>query len=157
MRIVGGVLCTCALVLLCLTGCGGKGAIKTPDLVPVEGTITMDDKPLAGASVMLGTGSAFGETDANGHYVLKAHGGKTGAPVGDFKVVVEKWVNPDGSVYRSTEGISPMDAGARQLIPPQYSNTEKTELKATVPAGGAKNIDFALKGGLASPKPKAGP
>jgi hypothetical protein len=126
-----------------LVGCGGGGGPKRPELAPAEGTITMDDKPLAEASVMFGNGSATAETDANGHYVLMGHGGKKGCPPGDYKVVVEKWVNKDGSVYRSAD-MSPMDAGATQKIPPQYSSMEKTELKATVPAGGGK-IDFKLK------------
>jgi len=146
MRILAVVSCSCALMLLGLTGCGGKGAIKTPALVPVEGTITMDGKPLAEVTVMFGTGSAFGETDASGRYELKAQGGKKGCPVGDYKVVVEKWVRADGSIYRSGEGISPMDAGAIQKMPPRYSDMEKTELKANVPAGGGK-VNFELKSG----------
>jgi predicted small lipoprotein YifL len=145
MRIHFVGLCVRALLLTSLAGCGGGVANKGPSLVPVEGTITMDGKPLAEASLMFGTGSAMGETDASGHYELKAQGGKKGCPAGEFKVVVEKWLNADGSVYRSAE-MSPMDAGAKQQIPPKYSNAEKTELKASVKEGGAK-INFELKSG----------
>ncbi len=142
MRIRSVALCICALVLSLLVGCTGGGGPKPPELAPVEGTITMDDKPLAEASVMFGNG-ATGETDANGHYVLMGHGGKKGCPPGDYRVVVEKWLKADGSVYRSAD-MSPMDAGATQKIPPKYSDMEKTELKAKVAAGGGK-FDFPLK------------
>lgn len=144
MRIHFVALCVCALLLTSLAGCGGGAVNKGPSLVPVEGTVTMDGKPLAEASLMFGTGSAFGETDASGHYSLKAQGGKPGCPVGEYKVIVEKWVK-DGSVYKSAE-MSPMDAGAKQQIPPKYSDAEKTELKASVKEGGAK-INFELKSG----------
>ena len=108
----------------------------------------MDGQPLEGASVMFG-GVSMGETDANGHYEL-AQGEKKGVPAGDYQVVVEKWVNPDGSVYRDEEGISPMEAGVTQLIPPQYSVMESTELNATVPAEGG-TFDFELTSGAKSP------
>ena len=143
MRFHSVALCICALFLYLLAGCTGSTGPKPPELAPVEGTVTMDDKPLVEASLMFGAGSATGQTDANGHYVLMGHGGKKGCPPGNYKVVVEKWVNKDGSVYRSAE-MSPMDAGATQTIPSKYSDMEKTELKAKVPAGGGK-VDFQLK------------
>lgn len=155
MRIHSVVLCICALFLSPLAGCGGGVVKKGPALVPVDGTVTLDGKPLAEASVMFGAGSAFGQTDATGHYELKAQGAKKGCPVGDYKVVVEKWVKADGSVYQSAEGISPMDAGAKQTIPPQYSDMEKTELKAKVTESGGK-FNFELKSGASAPKAKAG-
>ena len=142
MRIRSVTLCSCALSLLVLAGCTGGGVPAGPDPVPVEGTVTLDGEPLAGASVMFG-GEAFGETDANGRYVL-SKGDKKGVPPGGYSVVIEKWLTPDGAPYRSAEGISPMDAGATQELPPRYSNPELTELKATVPDGGGK-IDFELK------------
>ncbi len=147
MRVHFVVFCFCALLLSPLLGCGGGAANKGPALVPVEGVVTLDGKPLAEASVMFGTGSAVGETDANGHFVLKAQGGKTGCPVGEFKVIVEKWVKPDGSVYRSADGVSPMDAGAKQQIPARYSDLEKTELKASVKKEGGNKFEFQLKSG----------
>jgi len=146
MRVHFVVFCLGALLLSPLMGCGGGKVPQGPKLVPVEGTVTMDGKPLAEASVMFGTGSAFGETDANGVFKLKAQGGKPGCPVGEFKVTIEKWVKADGSVYRSADGVSPVDAGAKQQIPPRYSNPEKTELKASVKEGGGK-FEFQLKSG----------
>ncbi len=148
MRIHFVVFCCCALLLSPLfAGCGGAKVPQGPKLVPVEGTVTMDGKPLAEASVMFGTGQGIGETDANGRFELKSIGGKKGCPVGEFKVIIEKWVKADGSVYRSADGISPMDAGAKQQIPARYSDPEKTELSASVKEGGNNKFEFQLKSG----------
>lgn len=144
MRLRSVVGCVCVLLLLVLSGCAPSGIPEGPAPVPVDGTVTLDGQPLAGASVMFGQ-AAFGETDANGHYQLSASGGKKGCPPGDYQVVVEKWVMPDGSPYKSGE-MSPMDAGAKQEIPAKYTSMESTELKASVPAaGGTFNFDLTSK------------
>lgn len=144
MRIHSVTVLGCAVLLLTLAGCPSTSTRPEVELVPVEGTITLDGQPLASASVMFGQGDAVGETDANGHYKL-ARGDRKGVPVGDYQVVVEKWVTEDGSPYKSDE-MSPMDAGAKQEVPAKYSNMESTELKATVAAGGG-TFDFELKSG----------
>ncbi len=142
MRIHSVTVFSCAVMLLTLAGCPSASTRPEVELVPVDGTVTMDGEPLAGASVMFGGGSAMGETDANGHYEL-ARGDRKGVTVGDHTVVIEKWVTEDGSPYKSDE-VSPMEANAKQEIPAKYSNGETTELKATVPAAGG-TIDFELK------------
>lgn len=144
MRICSVMVLGCAALVVTLAGCPGGSTRPEVELVPVEGTITLDGKPLANASVMFGGGVAMGETDASGHYELMSQGTKKGVPVGEYKVVVEKWVMPDGTAYKNAEGVNPMDAGAKQEIPAKYSNMDSTELKATVPAGGGK-VDFELK------------
>ena len=141
MRIHSVLLLCCALFLLTLAGC--PGGAETPKLVPVEGTITLDDEPLVGAGVMFGT-AAVGETDASGHYKLTYEGTEEGVPPGDYAVIVEKWVNEDGTVYKDTEGMSPELAGAKQELPRRYADMEMTELKATVSQEGGKPIDFKL-------------
>ena len=142
MQIRSVAVSVCVVLFIGLAGCPGPSSRPEVELVPVDGTVTMDGKPLAGASVMFGEGAAVGETDANGHYEL-ARGNQKGCPVGDFQVVVEKWVMDDGSPYKSAE-MSPKDAGAKQEIPAKYSDMNATELKATVPVGGG-TIDFELK------------
>src|SRR5262245_52431356 len=81
--------------VLCLTlflaGCSGRDP-DLPDCVPVTGTVKLDDKPAANATLQfvpigstIGTGSG-GATDAGGKYQLRtAHSG-SGAPVGEYKV-----------------------------------------------------------------------
>jgi len=71
------------------TGCGAG-------LVPVEGVVTLDGKPLAAATVTLqrpdgptSERSYLGETDTEGRYQLKsAHGGSAGARVGNYHVFI---------------------------------------------------------------------
>lgn len=142
MRIQSVAVLSCALLVVTLSGCPTATTVDKPDLVPVEGTITLDGEPLEGASVMFG-GVAVGHTDASGHYELLYQGTDKGCPAGSHAVVVEKWVMPDGSVYRDTEGISPMEAGATQQLPVRYANIEQTQLKETVPEGGG-TIDIEL-------------
>ena len=48
---------------------------------------------------------------------------------------------PDGSPYLDAEGISPVEGGAKQLVPARYN--EMTELTASVPAGGT-TLNFEL-------------
>jgi hypothetical protein len=136
------------LASLGFVGCQGRDP-NLPDLVPVTGRVTLDDKPLAHASVsFVPTGSTQGTgsgavTDAEGKYELRtAHDG-IGAPVGEYKVFISKLVLPDGSDYKLDSGISPMDAGADEALPPRYSDQEQTTLKAAVPEGGG-TIDFPL-------------
>ena len=152
MRIRSVTTVGCAVLLLVLAGCPTAPTREPLELVPVEGTVTLDGEPLVGASVMFG-GISVGETDANGHYEL-AQGERKGCAVGEHQVVIEKWVMPDGSVYRDTEGISPFDAGATQELPPKYASVELSELKGTVPEGGG-TVDFELESGSSSPAPAA--
>jgi hypothetical protein len=82
------------LLALAACGCGGDGVHR----LPVEGTVLIDAEPLRGmkgAVLFLpdksrGNESPLrgeGEIDAEGRYVLFAHG-KPGAPPGHYKVVV---------------------------------------------------------------------
>ena len=151
MRIQSVALLTCALLLLALAGCPGGGASRDlPDLVPAGGTVTLDGESLSGAQVAFvpvgstpGT-ACFGLTDASGRYEIMADADHKGAPAGEFKVACTKWVMEDGSDFQSAEGLSPMEAGAQNLLPPKYGDETETELKATVPAGGSDSINFEL-------------
>lgn len=137
------------VLLLGLTaGCGGK-QYSGPTLVPVSGTVTLDGKPLANATVSfvpVGTTpgrTCYGATGPDGRYELVADAEHKGAPAGDFAVLCNKWVLADGSDYPRDSQVSPLEAGGRELLPPWYSQEGLSELKATVPAGGG-TIDFKL-------------
>jgi hypothetical protein len=123
------------------SGCGPT--YSGPPLVPVEGTVTLDGKPLADATVtFIPTGatmgqSSFGSTDTEGHFVLKTAEGHAGAPAGRYKVVISKWLNPDGTVFRPSPDVSPMDSTAKESISPAYSEADRTQLEATVAAAAA--------------------
>jgi len=138
-----------ALVSLTIVGCGGsKGDL--PPVVPVSGTVTLDGKPLANAGIVFiptgqtRGGTFSGATDENGHYELLDRESRKGTTVGEFKVICNKWVLPDGKDFPKDSKVSPLESNAKELLPPRYSNEAQTQLKATVPAGGT-TVNFELK------------
>jgi len=118
-------------------------------LAPVSGTVTLDDKPLVGAAVTflpIGTTKGricYGVTDQNGRYELAMDGQYKGAPAGQFLVLCNKWVMPDGSDIPPDSKLSAVELGAKELLPPRYSQEETSELRATVPPNGG-TFDFKL-------------
>lgn len=136
-------------VVLCLVAVGGCGRdARLPELVPLEGQVTLDGQPLSHGSVtFLPSGDTKGRggaaiTDENGRYELEEQDGTLGVVVGSYRVVVSKLVNPDGSDFTG-EDLGPMDTSARELLPAKYSDLSQSELTAEVPPGGG-NIDFQL-------------
>jgi hypothetical protein len=141
---VAAILC-----LLLALGCGGgeKKPEFVGDLVPVTGTVTLDGKPVAGATVqfLLPQQATKGEmaegvTDASGKYELQtliaraSAQERKGALPGDYTVRISRITLKDGSPL--PPGISEADAeaegGASESIPARYSNYERSELRATV-------------------------
>ena len=121
------------LAVSCL-GCGGGR-------VPVEGVVTMDGKPLAGATVtLLGTkGSSqertfLGETDAAGRYQIKRIDGKSaGAPPGEYSVFITSVkIPPD---VDETTKIPP------DPVPPKWRDGSQ---KFTVSENGSTEANFAI-------------
>jgi len=142
-----------ALVLL-LTGCDSEPA--GPPLAPVEGTVTLDGKPLGAADLMFvpqgetqGQGGVA-QTDKEGKFALLSQDRKhKGAPVGSYRVIINKLIKPDGTDFVPDPTAGPMDTGGfRELLPAAYSDMGKTQLEATVPEGGAKNLEFKLSSKL---------
>jgi hypothetical protein len=131
--------------MLLALGCQNSSG---PPLVPVRGTVTLNGKPLAGANVRFipeGATQGVGSeaiTDETGTYTLQYRRSGSGAIVGTYKVTVSKRRMPDGSAPEK-DG-SPITSPARETLPPIYSNTARSTLKAVVPEGGA-TLDFSLK------------
>jgi hypothetical protein len=140
-----------ALALIGLSSC--NSAPSGPPLVPAEGIVTLDGKPLASADVILEPrgetrGQAvFGKTDAAGKFAAASPDGKhKGAAVGNYHVVISKLVKPDGSDFIPDPKSGPEDTGGfRQLLPSAYSDGAQSQLTADVPDGGTKNLEFNLK------------
>ena len=128
------------------------GCSKTdPSLVPVTGTVTMNDQPLANATVTFipkgGTPGfgGVGKTDAAGKYTLKgSRDDAPGIPPGEYRVVISKRLMPDGSEVPANDNTPPMNSPAKESLPDAYSSMASNRLSATVVAGGAA-IDFSLK------------
>jgi hypothetical protein len=120
---------------LVVAGCGPAG----PDVQFVEGVVTLDGKPLDGATVTFAavdkTGMpAAGKTDAEGRFRLNATQGKKygkGTVVGDYVVTVTKLVWREKAV--EPDHITPL----------VYENSKDSPLRATV-VKGRNTFEFAL-------------
>jgi len=139
---------TYACLLLIVSGCGNKdsGQLK---LMPVGGTVTLDGKAISGVMLSFvptgstrGTG-ANGCTDRAGKYELTTVRGGKGMPVGEYKVIAVKMVMPNGSDLPRNSEVPPILSAAKQILPPVYSDSAKTVLRATV-GEGDNTVDFSL-------------
>ena len=120
-----------------VAGCGGGG----PDLIEVTGTVTLDNRPLADASVEFqpeeGGSPSYGTTDENGRYELVYGVGKPGAMIGKHVVRITTYQ------MESTGEGDPTIVPER--VPPQYNS--QTTLSEEV-APGRNEINFDLTGAL---------
>ena len=124
--------------------------------MPVAGTVTLDGNPLADADIAFylqgdrpqGYAGSGGKTDAQGKYELTT-GAAKGAAAGSYKVTISRYRDANGGPLVIPEGMDleqlKMQGQAKETLPPQYSDMEKTELKATVEKGKADGYDFPLK------------
>jgi hypothetical protein len=136
-----------------LVGCDRPPA--GPQLVPAEGTVTLDGKSLSGATLIFqpqdntaGQGGTA-RTDAGGKFSLTSFDLKAkGTAAGSYRVVISKKVNPDGSDFAPSADQDPMLAAYKEILPPQYSDDAQTTLTAEVPPEGTKNIEFHLSSKL---------
>ena len=94
--------CLCVFVFLLFGGCGGEQLPPgIPKLYKATLTVTQDGSPLAGAEVIMvnvdpsTNWSAGGVTDQNGVLKLRTMGRYEGAPIGRYKVAVQKKEIPD--------------------------------------------------------------
>ncbi len=115
-----------------MIGCGSSG----PELGTVSGIVTLDGKPLQGATVQFTPGLgrvSRGRTRADGTYELRYVGNEKGALLGEHKVMItSRWEEEDPVTGRFTEHP--------ERLPPKYH--VKSDLKQTVEAGHNK-FDFA--------------
>jgi hypothetical protein len=135
-------------VIVCASalGCGGSDAAK---IVPVSGVVTLNGKPLAGATVAFspvakegdvnaGDGSV-GKTNADGEYTLTTSRSAPGAQVGKHRVRISVLSQQSGgSDERPPRGGWPL----KDKIPGRYN--DDTKLIFEVTPNGPNNADFAL-------------
>lgn len=126
-----------ALMAIPLVGCFSSSG-DLPDIGEVQGTVSLDGKPLPNVELMFhpneGGRMSIASTDENGHYELEyMRGAKViyGAKVGEHKVIIQA-VEEDDS-----------DEPTAVSIPKRYRGS-KSELTATVESGRNDPIDFAL-------------
>ncbi len=122
---------------LLVVGCKQSG----PELVRVEGTVTMDGKPLANASIEFapapGTNAttSYGVTDSNGHYVMEFSDTRSGVMPGKYIVRI------------STEQVDEETGSIKQkeTVPAKY-NVNSELVVEVKPGGGPYDFQLDSKG-----------
>jgi hypothetical protein len=149
------------VLLLAAVGCNSR---HQP--VPVRGQVTLDGKPVEGATVTFyAEGNdkdgrpAFGYTDKAGEFRLSTLGNEDGALRREYKVVITKYVpsepnlkipdfpnTPEGRsrrddfLYRHYQGKSPI----KNVLPDRYGALNKTPFTCNV-TGKTDDASFELK------------
>lgn len=138
-----------ALVVLAglSAGCSGDGW----GLVRVQGQLTAEGKPLAGALVRFlppADAQAFGAvgwTDENGRFtLLGTRRGSRGCLPGDYRVMVSRFVGLDGQPA-APDSAAALEQAGWESIPKPYSSDKDTPLTVTVPKwGGSLTVDLPV-------------
>lgn len=139
----------------------------------VEGAVSLDGKPLSGATIafqpLTADGlPAYGGTDAKGIYRLTTtRGGRRdgGALVGEYAITISKWRNrledlpaePDpGDTVAMADWLRKKDALERlppdYIVPKRYGDPKTSGLTASVKQGRNKGAAFVFE--LTSDSPK---
>lgn len=131
------------VIAMLITGCGGESY----ELVPVSGTVTLDDEPLAGATVQFqpiggesgdpGPGSA-GRTNAEGRFELETQTSprQSGAVAGMHRVRIYSF-SPETPLEGDVDTQRPVER-----VPERYNY--RSSLTFPVPEGGTDEADFDL-------------
>ncbi|MCS6864708.1 MAG: carboxypeptidase-like regulatory domain-containing protein [Gemmataceae bacterium] len=133
--------------LLVVAGCGGNHG---PEL-PVSGSVTLDDKPVADALVRFfpdkdtdPTSSGHGRTGTDGKFIVTSGTGKKGLAPGRYKVTVNKAVNVQAGDSEQGAGAIVEGLDIKDDFPPYYSNPAQTVLAYTI-TGDGKPIEIKLE------------
>jgi len=138
------------------TGCGSRTRLE--GLVPVEGTVTVRGKAVAGATVVFvpataSTRAAVGMTDAAGQFSLTTKDPGDGAAPGPYLITVSKTEARGGlstaeaeqwSRRRENFGRYPPRPKISELLPKKYKVASTSGLQATV-SPGPNTIDINLE------------
>jgi hypothetical protein len=126
-----------AIMVALETGCGPS----RPALLPAEGVVTLDGKPLANAALVFqpkaGGRPASGRTDATGRFSMGTFAAKDGVLPGEHTVTI-----------MAVEDVGPppekgSQSETRWVTPKRYSRADASGLSATV-AAGSKMFTFDL-------------
>jgi hypothetical protein len=145
------------VLLVAVSGCGGK---NTP--VNVEGIVTLDGEPLAGATVVFTPIGEHGQsatalTESDGSFRLTNAKGEKGALPGEYKVLVSlgeemKFAggeHPDPSeidkLMTAKMRKQKTSRGKKSPVPAKYANPEITPFKETVPPKGKIKLELSSK------------
>lgn len=139
-------LLTVVCLVVCCLGCSGDGLNRAA----VEGTVTLDSKPLERGFMswfpLNGEGPTVGADIQNGKYKFSK---KNGPVVGEYRVTINGQPVPTGKKKPSAMNPAVMEDVLVDPVPTKYQSnnvmgqTTEPALKATISTG--KNvIDFPL-------------
>ena len=130
------------VTIMFFAGCDGGVKVAS-----VEGTVTLDGKPLDKIMVEFWPDSvgprSFGETDSNGHFKLTTDDGKSeGAAIGLNRVTLKDLsVMGDKFMGRAAENVN-LSEGRKPRISGKFAQTESTPISETVVSG--KKNEFTI-------------
>jgi hypothetical protein len=131
-------------------GCGGS---KDLPRGPVRGRVTLNGKPVAGATIVFeskGVGVAQTATlDSDGRYEFASYGA-SGLPASLYKVSVSagRFMQPGEEipmVAPAAKGAPAPEKKVSVAIPDKYAKADTSGLTADVKAGDNQAFDFDLK------------
>jgi len=152
---------SCLLVVMIMVGCGDSGSVK---LVPVTGTVTYQNAPVAGAAVTFVPANGpvgTGVTDDQGKFRLST-GTRKGAVVGTSKVSISLGGGSD-MLDDNEAGLSESEQmmvltqrmgqsvgrtgqeGRKSSLPSKYANASTSGLEADVQSSGKNDFPFDLR------------
>jgi hypothetical protein len=120
------------------------GCERGAELASVEGSVTLNSKPLADATVLFsptrgsGPGPFVGTTDKDGRFALGPVDEPGGGAAADEYLVMITTVKQDPN---SADGV-PLDPTQKEVVPSAFRNGTQ---RFTVPEGGTKKANFAIK------------
>ena len=113
------------------SGCSNNPA-NYPEVADVVGTVTLDGKPLEGASITFAPQSgrsSSGVTDSSGRYSLNYTGSIPGAMLGSHRVMIKKMVRDKAATSSKSEQV--MDKATNLMLQdaglPLTTGTNDTE------------------------------
>lgn len=127
----------CAVVALVISGCSSNPA-SYPEVAIVVGTVTLDGKPLEGATITFAPNSgrsSSGVTDSSGKYSLNYTGSIRGAMLGSHRVMIKKMVRDKAATPLKSEQV--MDKATNLMLQdaglPLTTGTNDTETEPLKP------------------------
>jgi hypothetical protein len=151
MRFIGlNALWLVAVMFVCAAGCGrSRPEMAYNDLV--EGTVKLDDEPLAGVLVTFvpkpdpgaAAPTSSATTDGEGHFKLECDNSRRGAVVAIHHVLLSRGRPADPSHRGETEW--PTDYSDNRPVPEVYKAIASTTLEMAVTAEKHSGYDFSIK------------
>lgn len=131
---------------------GGCGPASSLTLVPVEGRVTLDGKPVPGCIVTFepadqhaATGpQAVGVADKDGWFRVRSSGNRLGAVPGVHRVFVAPTDVVSAAGESRPAAQHPEATASPDLVPPRYQSPGTSGLEATVVAEGKNSFVFEL-------------